>query len=251
MPPQCHPQQVRAVVVEDSDTTRRLFARLLQRQGLHVVFTAEHGADCLRQAQQLFERAVRSEPAVTAAAVETARGLPLHPFAIASAPATPHNGGTGSALATGGAGTYAGCGVDAHVASGPSAATAGGPRPLLGASPGAGFSSVLAGVPHDHRTSAIDAQSAGAAAGAPLSAPGDFLDANIDIWFTDASMPVMDGLALTRHLRSAGVRNPIIGVTGNSLPEDLAAFRGAGVNAVLVKPCNAAKLVTLLDGLGL
>jgi CheY-like chemotaxis protein len=240
------------VVIEDSDTTRRLFARLLQRQGLHVVFTAEDGADCLRKAQQLYAAQVsRAEPVVTAAAVETARGLPRHPFAIASAPGTPHNGGAGSVLSTGGASSHAGCEAeDTHAAAGASAATAGS-RVLPGASFGAGTAPLRSSLPHDHRTAAAGAQSAGTAAGPPPGALGDFLDANIDVWFTDASMPVMDGLTLTRHLRSAGVRNAIVGVTGNSLPEDLAAFRGAGVNAVLVKPCNAAKLVTMLDSLGL
>lgn len=45
----------RVVVVDDVLSTRILFSRLLQRGGASVVFTAEHGMDCLMQLSRLLD----------------------------------------------------------------------------------------------------------------------------------------------------------------------------------------------------
>lgn len=59
-------------------------------------------------------------------------------------------------------------------------------------------------------------------------------------------MPVMDGMTATRILRSAGITIPIVGVTGNTLEEDVKAFLAAGANEILPKPVSAAKLEKVL-----
>jgi CheY-like chemotaxis protein len=61
-------------------------------------------------------------------------------------------------------------------------------------------------------------------------------------FFTDKSMPRMDGCELTRQLRMAGVTTLIFGVTGDALDEDQRVFLDAGANAVITKPCTASKI---------
>jgi CheY-like chemotaxis protein len=46
----------------------------------------------------------------------------------------------------------------------------------------------------------------------------------------------MNGVVATQLLRHAGIRLPIIAVTGNALAEDVQAFMMAGAEAVLTKP---------------
>jgi CheY-like chemotaxis protein len=93
-----------------------------------------------------------------------------------------------------------------------------------------------------------------------IMAPSDNIDADslnlsgaddlIDAWFVDGNMPVMDGVELTRRLRSAGVRAPILAVTGNALAEDQVAFRQAGASTVLTKPCSSEQLHETLSRIG-
>jgi signal transduction histidine kinase/DNA-binding response OmpR family regulator len=67
-----------------------------------------------------------------------------------------------------------------------------------------------------------------------------------DLVLMDMMMPVLDGLAATRRIRALTppVRDiPIVGLTANSEPEDIAACRLAGMNAVATKPISAAKLL--------
>lgn len=66
-----------------------------------------------------------------------------------------------------------------------------------------------------------------------------------DTILTDNHMPVMDGLAATKRIREMGCDSFMVGVTGNVVPEDVASFRMAGVNAVLAKPFQMSELTTL------
>ena len=65
-------------------------------------------------------------------------------------------------------------------------------------------------------------------------------------------MPHMDGLEMTRHIRSfeREQRNkvpiPIIGISGNVLPEDAALARQVGMNEYLGKPYRFDDLETLM-----
>lgn len=60
----------------------------------------------------------------------------------------------------------------------------------------------------------------------------------------DASMPVLDGYEATRRLRGElGYDGVIVGVTGNALAEDQAAFMRAGADKVHLKPVDSRLLV--------
>eukprot|EP00753_Platysulcus_tardus_P001461 PLAT11352.1.p1 GENE.PLAT11352.1~~PLAT11352.1.p1 ORF type:complete len:870 (-),score=309.88 PLAT11352.1:703-3312(-) len=67
-----------------------------------------------------------------------------------------------------------------------------------------------------------------------------------DFVLMDKEMPIMDGYEATRRLRDMGYDRPILGVTANALREDQAEFISHGVDAVVTKPVNLAKLARLL-----
>lgn len=67
-----------------------------------------------------------------------------------------------------------------------------------------------------------------------------------DLILMDVMMPEMDGLQATAQIRALGGnsgRTPIVGLTANTSPEDLAACLTAGMNGVATKPISAAKLI--------
>jgi CheY-like chemotaxis protein len=67
-----------------------------------------------------------------------------------------------------------------------------------------------------------------------------------DVVVTDIAMPGMDGLELSRRLRSdAPTRDvPIIAVSGNASER----AREAGANVVLEKPCTPFELLQVIEG---
>ncbi|WP_341678829.1 ATP-binding protein [Niveibacterium sp. SC-1] len=69
-------------------------------------------------------------------------------------------------------------------------------------------------------------------------------ESDFDLLLTDVNMPVVDGYALTRGLREAGSRAPIIGVTASAA--DAAQCRDAGMNASLTKPVRLDALAACL-----
>jgi len=74
-----------------------------------------------------------------------------------------------------------------------------------------------------------------------------------DVVLMDLQMPVMDGLEATRRIRAlAGPANrvPIVALTANVMPDEIAACRAAGMQAHLAKPIDAAALIALIDRLG-
>ena len=76
-------------------------------------------------------------------------------------------------------------------------------------------------------------------------------DEPYDVVLMDCVMPVMDGLEASRRIRSGGHRMLIVGVTGNALAEDIAAFVAAGANCVVTKPVSVAQLKDELAKYGL
>jgi PAS domain S-box-containing protein len=68
-----------------------------------------------------------------------------------------------------------------------------------------------------------------------------------DLVLMDVQMPVMDGLTATRKIRAfgepAGGRTPIIALTANVLPEQVANCLAAGMDDHLGKPINPVKLL--------
>jgi CheY-like chemotaxis protein len=59
---------------------------------------------------------------------------------------------------------------------------------------------------------------------------------------TDCHMPVMDGYSLARHLRAAGERAPIIGVTADSSEEASQQMQASGMSDMLFKPYSVEML---------
>lgn len=72
-----------------------------------------------------------------------------------------------------------------------------------------------------------------------------------DLILMDINMPGMNGVEATRLIRSGGLSAevPIMGVTANALPQDLALFNLAGLNCTLVKPITSAALALQLRDL--
>jgi len=70
-----------------------------------------------------------------------------------------------------------------------------------------------------------------------------FETAAFDVVLMDSQMPVMDGLAATRAIRAReqrldGVRTPIISLTANAMPHQIAASLDAGADMHLAKPVS-------------
>jgi len=74
-------------------------------------------------------------------------------------------------------------------------------------------------------------------------------DGGFDLVLMDVEMPEMDGIAATRAIRSLGEpggRIPIIALTANAMPEEMARCRAAGMNAHLAKPIDREALLRLI-----
>ena len=74
-----------------------------------------------------------------------------------------------------------------------------------------------------------------------------------DIILMDVQMPGMDGLSATRIIRrlpGAPAETPIVGLTANILPEQVAACRAAGMDEHFGKPVNMDRLLELIGRLG-
>lgn len=72
-----------------------------------------------------------------------------------------------------------------------------------------------------------------------------------DVILMDISMPDMDGVEATRHIRASDGPNratPIIALTAHALPEDTRRFLAAGITEALVKPLSLAALQQALAG---
>jgi CheY-like chemotaxis protein len=73
-----------------------------------------------------------------------------------------------------------------------------------------------------------------------------------DLILMDIQMPDMDGITVARHIRAGSGPNtctPIIALTANVLPEQIARFHAAGMNGHIGKPIDLNELLrTLEDG---
>jgi two-component system, sensor histidine kinase and response regulator len=78
-----------------------------------------------------------------------------------------------------------------------------------------------------------------------------FENERFDIIFMDMQMPIMDGVTATREIRKresiAGTRTPIIALTANVLSSHFQSCLEAGMDDVLAKPIDIARLRDLLD----
>lgn len=70
-----------------------------------------------------------------------------------------------------------------------------------------------------------------------------------DLILMDISMPRMDGVAATRAIRAGqglSRASRIVALTAHAMPDEVASFRAAGMDAVLSKPITRAALAALL-----
>ena len=74
---------------------------------------------------------------------------------------------------------------------------------------------------------------------------------DVDVILMDMVMPEMDGIEATSTLRSTFDQptcdTPVLGLTANVNPRDLERFAAAGVNAVVLKPFDAAQLCAQVE----
>jgi len=62
----------------------------------------------------------------------------------------------------------------------------------------------------------------------------------------DNQMPVLSGVEATRHITACS-KIPVIGLTGNSLEEDVKEFMDAGAREVLIKPCKREVMIQAIS----
>lgn len=70
-----------------------------------------------------------------------------------------------------------------------------------------------------------------------------------DIVFMDVQMPGMDGMEATRRIRALNAHNanmPIVAMTANVMPDQIAEYRAAGMSNHLSKPIDVDRLRTIL-----
>jgi len=64
-----------------------------------------------------------------------------------------------------------------------------------------------------------------------------------DLILMDVRMPIMDGFEASRRIRKAAPEIPILGLTANVIPEEVAKCRQSGMNDVVTKPIDATELL--------
>jgi two-component system chemotaxis response regulator CheY len=69
-----------------------------------------------------------------------------------------------------------------------------------------------------------------------------------DVVCLDVLMPRLDGMAVLRSIREKLPRTAVIIITAESTPEVVAEARKLGAEAFLVKPFNAAKVLSTIHG---
>ncbi|MFN7107260.1 MAG: PAS domain S-box protein [Brevundimonas sp.] len=71
----------------------------------------------------------------------------------------------------------------------------------------------------------------------------------IDLILMDVQMPIMDGLTATRRIRALPgkiAETPIVGLTANALPDQVAACRAAGMDEHVAKPIDVEALLKVV-----
>ena len=74
----------------------------------------------------------------------------------------------------------------------------------------------------------------------------EFKPPSFDFILCDSVMPVMDGPSAVQKIRAMGYDKPIIGVTGNTLPEQIEDFIAHGADEIVTKPVKLAVLTATI-----
>ena len=67
-----------------------------------------------------------------------------------------------------------------------------------------------------------------------------------DVILTDCEMPHVDGIEFVQRLRAAGDQTPVVMLSGQTEPAQIAQATAAGVNRYLIKPVTAETLASVL-----
>ena len=70
---------------------------------------------------------------------------------------------------------------------------------------------------------------------------------SFDLVLMDISMPVLDGLEATKHIRKLNISIPIVALTANAMQSDQFLYHQAGMNGFLAKPIQPEELDLLLE----
>lgn len=72
---------------------------------------------------------------------------------------------------------------------------------------------------------------------------------SFDAIFTDLNMPIMNGYTFANTLRAQGVDQPIIGLTGNTHPEEKSRSYASGITTLVRKPISLTQLHLILSNI--
>lgn len=72
---------------------------------------------------------------------------------------------------------------------------------------------------------------------------------SIDIILMDVSMPIMDGLTTTKHMRKANIQTPIVALTAHTSVEDKCSCLDVGMNDFVTKPVRTKEITEAIDRL--
>jgi CheY-like chemotaxis protein len=72
------------------------------------------------------------------------------------------------------------------------------------------------------------------------------LELRPDVVVCDIGLPCLDGYAVARTLRGAGLQALLIALSGYAQPDDVSRAKEAGFDAHLAKPADQAALQSLL-----
>ena len=73
------------------------------------------------------------------------------------------------------------------------------------------------------------------------------LEERFDVVLLDIQMPGMTGLEVCRRLRDAGIDTPIIALTSNAMPGDVARGIASGFTEYLTKPIRPSALTAAVE----
>ena len=71
-----------------------------------------------------------------------------------------------------------------------------------------------------------------------------------DVVILDVQLPGMDGNAVCRHLRAAGIRSPILALSSAAMADQVERGLAAGFDRYLTKPISPAALRTAVRAAG-